>query len=51
MLQVLEMGQVGAAPDSSGVSAFFVHFQRDTSRFGDATALVNALLQAGDDQV
>lgn len=49
--QVVELGQVGlAANDAGGGSAFFVHSQQGQGS-GDSSALVEALLQAGDAQV
>jgi hypothetical protein len=48
--QVVEIGQVGANADASGVNSFYIHFQREAS-FGDASKLTEALLRAGDDQV
>ncbi|CAL5224917.1 g7683 [Coccomyxa viridis] len=45
--QVVELGQVGRAADSEGLSAFYVHAQRGAS-FGDARPLAEAFLRAGD---
>ena len=45
-MQVVELGQVGRAADSEGLSAFYVHAQRGAS-FGDARPLAEAFLRAG----
>lgn len=44
------MGQVGRAADAEGRSAFCVHAQRGAV-FGDARALAEAFLKAGDSKV
>ena len=49
--QVMELGQVGlAADEAGGSSAFIVHSQKGQG-FGDAGALADAFLQAGDAKV
>ena len=49
-MQVVELGQVGRAADSEGLSAFYVHAQRGAG-FGDARPLAEAFLRAGDSKV
>ena len=49
-MQVVELGQVGRAADPAGLSAFYAHSQQG-ARFGDAGALTEAFLQAGDSKV
>ena len=49
-MQVVELGQVGRAADTEGLSAFYVHAQRG-AKFGDARALAEAFVKAGDSKV